>query len=326
MRISMEAAFYFYTIVVMFLCIAAAVSSASSYLVTHNHLYLPIVMFFFLYFVDLMFIFQNEYFNRGEVLTQQMFYGINYPFAKTLLAAGILESLWLTVCAYIGTTKLALKVIPAVVFVATGCAIIVLMPEGAWRQWCFYSIREAFLIWVLAYTLARYLRAQKLSFRTRLLRHRALFVATAVLCLCITVENTIMILMWNPSDQIMPSVAVLYISERNFSENILIAAFALLALRHGLDLLRLRRTNPPHADQPDYEQHIELILDSYCEKHRITNRERDVLRLILMEKDYQNVATELQLAVGTVKSHTHNILQKTEQKTRKDLIRDVWQS
>ena len=47
---------------------------------------------------------------------------------------------------------------------------------------------------------------------------------------------------------------------------------------------------------------------------------------MLEGKDNQNIASEMHLALGTVKSHTHNIFKKTGTKTRQELLQQFWRS
>ena len=56
----MEIAFYFYTILVMLVCIAAGTISLSAYFVCRKRSHLYMVAFFLFYFLDLALIFQNE--------------------------------------------------------------------------------------------------------------------------------------------------------------------------------------------------------------------------------------------------------------------------
>lgn len=44
--------------------------------------------------------------------------------------------------------------------------------------------------------------------------------------------------------------------------------------------------------------------------YKLSNREAEVLRLVVLSKSNQEIANELFLAVGTVKTHIHNILVK----------------
>ena len=58
--------------------------------------------------------------------------------------------------------------------------------------------------------------------------------------------------------------------------------------------------------------------------HGLTAREREILELVLAGKDNQNIASSLQLALGTVKAHVHNILKKTGTATRQELTQSFW--
>lgn len=61
-------------------------------------------------------------------------------------------------------------------------------------------------------------------------------------------------------------------------------------------------------------------------EHGLSEREAEVLSLVVMKKTNQEIADELVLAVGTIKSHVHNLVKKTGTKNREDLIVDFWQS
>ncbi len=321
---ALEVVFYVYTILIMLVCIAAGTIATSSYLITRNRTHLYIVLFFMFYFFDVALILQAEILTHGETIPLDVFYNIDDPFLKTLFAVGVLESLWLSVCDYLGKKSLALKITPAAIFIVASFFIVMLMEEGPVKQWCFYSLREAFLIWCLAYSYFQYRKTKSLAIRARLYRQRPLFAATIALVACIIFENAFLILIWKPSAELALSLLPLYLSERNFSENALVLVFAFFTLRTGIETLRLRAKEPPTSGAPTFEQHIDDLLPAYCELHNLTAREREILRLTLSGKDYQNVASTLQLAIGTVKSHTHNILKKTGQPNRQELMQDFW--
>lgn len=61
-------------------------------------------------------------------------------------------------------------------------------------------------------------------------------------------------------------------------------------------------------------------------EHGLSEREAEVLSLVVMKKTNQEIADELVLAVGTIKPHVHNLVKKTGAKNREDLIVDFWQS
>ncbi|MFR7495340.1 MAG: LuxR C-terminal-related transcriptional regulator [Adlercreutzia sp.] len=116
----------------------------------------------------------------------------------------------------------------------------------------------------------------------------------------------------------------LYISERNFSENILLLAFSFFTLRAASDTLRLRFKEPPAADAPDTQTYVDELLPAFCERYNLTARERVIVEQVLQGKDNQNIASSLQLALGTVKAHVHNILKKTGVSARQELTQLFW--
>ena len=317
----MEIAFYFYTILVMLVCIAAGTISLSAYFVCRKRSHLYMVAFFLFYFLDLALIFQNEYLGQNTEFPLEVFYAIDQPALRIFFALGILEALWLIALDFLGEKRMSMRIAPAVGFVMLSTVVIVALPEGQYKQWLFYSMRQVFLLWCLGYVLMRYRTTKSEIEKTRLRRHEPLFLITLVLTMCIILEDTFMMLVWDPTSV---SMLPLYISERNFSENFLMLAFAFFSLREAGATLRLRFKEPPASENPEVRRQIDDLLPAYCERHGMTAREREILALVLQGKDNQNIASELQLALGTVKAHVHNILKKTDHASRQDLTRDFW--
>lgn len=319
----MEIAFYLYTILIMLACIAAGTISLSAYFVSRKRSHVYMVAFFLSYFLDLALIFQNEYLGQNTSFPLDIFYAIDHPVLKTLFALGTIESIWLVICDYVDEKRLSLRMVPAIVFVVLSMGVVLLVPEGPFKQWLFYGLRQVFLLWCLGYALLRYRATTNEIEKTRLRRQKPLFFITLVLAICIILEDTFMILVWQP-DPSSSALLPLYISERNFSENFLMLAFAFFSLREAAAALRLRFKEPPSSENPTMHRHIDELLPAYCERHGLTAREREILELVLLGKDNQNIASQLQLALGTVKAHVHNILKKTGHTSRQDLMRDFW--
>lgn len=160
--------------------------------------------------------------------------------------------------------------------------------------------------------------------KARLCRQEPLFLVTTALCLCVLIEDIGMILVLDASFFANAGLLPLYISERNFSENILLLALSFFTLRAAADTLRLRSKEPPSADAPDTQEYMDELLPAFCERYHLTARERVILEEVLQGKDNQNIASSLQLALGTVKAHVHNILKKTDTTTRQELTQLFW--
>lgn len=320
----METAFYLYTIVVMLACVAPGSVSLSAYFVSRRRSFLYAALMLLFYFLDLALIFQYEYLGQNVEYSITQFYTIDHPQLKMLLALGTLEPMWLILCDFVNEKRRAWRIVPAVVFVVATEIVLWALPVSEFRQWLFYTLRQGFLIWCIAYAVYRYSTSQSEVERARMRRQEPVLLVTAVLCLCILIEDVAMILVFGSSFFAQEALLPLYISERNFSENILLLAFAFFTLRAAADTLRLRFKEPPAVDAPDTQAYVDELLPAFCERYNLTARERVIVEQVLQGKDNQNIASSLQLALGTVKAHVHNILKKTGVSTRQELTQLFW--
>lgn len=307
----METAFYLYTIVVMLACVASGSVSLSAYFVSRRRSFLYAALMLLFYFLDLVLIFQYEYLGQNVEYSITQFYTIDHPQLKMLLALGTLEPMWLILCDFVNEKRRAWRIVPAVVFVVATEIVLWALPVSEFRQWLFYTLRQGFLIWCIAYAVYRYSTSQSEVERARMRRQEPVLLVTAVLCLCILIEDVAMILVFDSSFFAQEALLPLYISERNFSENILLLAFAFFTLRAA-------------ADAPDTQTYVDELLPAFCERYNLTARERVIVEQVLQGKDNQNIASSLQLALGTVKAHVHNILKKTGVSTRQELTQLFW--
>lgn len=145
----------------------------------------------------------------------------------------------------------------------------------------------------------------------------------AILVGCIVAEDFYNILIVPMS--LAPSWLQLYLSERNFSENVFACYFAILLIIYSYHVLSIRMQEAPEEKNvSDLDRHIEEQMPFYRNAYKLSNRETEVMRLVVLGKSNQEIADELFLAVGTVKTHIHNILVKTEQQNRTTLILHFW--
>ena len=318
----METAFYVYTIAVMLVSVVAGAMALAAYFVSRKRAHAYAVVFFFSYFLDLALVFQNEYLSQNTVFEMGAFYTVQAPLFKIVLSACSLASLWLIVCDCFGRKNVVFLVAPVVGYLLVESFIVLFGGSSPATQFFFYEMRQIFLLWIGIYAVWRYFRIESDAERLRLKRYAPMVAATMCLVVIITLEDVFMILVLKPDD--MGDLLPLYLSERNFSENIMLFFFAFVSLKASAQMLQLRFVEPPIADTEVRRRHIDDLLPSYCVRHGLTSREREVLTLILDGKDNQNIANDLHLALGTVKAHTHNILKKTDSSNRQQLIQDFW--
>ena len=139
----------------------------------------------------------------------------------------------------------------------------------------------------------------------------------------VLLENVVFLLVVDPhaiAGQRLP-----FFPERNFAENALVLCCGFAACTSAWRSLSLRRTEPPTQGGASLETFIDQNLAAYAAARQLSKREAEVLRLVLLGKDNQNIATSMHLAPSTVKVHMHHILQKAERANRKELIQDFWE-
>jgi DNA-binding CsgD family transcriptional regulator len=68
-------------------------------------------------------------------------------------------------------------------------------------------------------------------------------------------------------------------------------------------------------------QRLNAAADRLVDRHKLTERERDILRLVLAGVTSKKIATSLDVSRHTVKWHMHNIFVKTNTPTREKLLR-----
>ena len=75
-------------------------------------------------------------------------------------------------------------------------------------------------------------------------------------------------------------------------------------------------------NSPDMSKNINnnSTLDLFYEKLHLTEREQEIFSLLLEHKSNQEIADQLYLSVGTVKTHVHNIFMKLEITKRNQLF------
>ncbi|RNL39874.1 helix-turn-helix transcriptional regulator [Paraeggerthella hongkongensis] len=312
------------TLIVLLASILASATCLSAYLVSRKRLMLFSFFAFLFYFFDVAFIFQDEFVSYVLGSEQGQIYLVIRSLSSVVTGGGFLVSFWLLVCDYLGETRRALLVTPGIAFVALSVIILAVLPESDLQRFLFYGMRELFVFWMLLFTGFRYFSSKDEVERSRLWKHRWLYVAVAILNVPVLLEDmTFFMILNQPSVQLGPFT---FSAERNYAEEALLMCCAFFAGRDACRVLSLRFERPPmRGDQRQDEQITENLM-VYAKRHQLSEREREVLHLVLLGKDNQNIASTMHVALSTVKVHVHNILQKTGRTNRQDLIQDFWKT
>ena len=322
----MSTLFFFYTLVIIVVCTVTATLSLAAYASSRRRVFVWASVAFVCYALEIIEIFFYEYTLQNVAFPVEEYYDVSMPAVRTLIETCLQACLWacaLDACDQAHDWRLLAA--PPACFALASTVVLVALPVGPWRQWLYYTLRQVLMLFDLGYVCVRYARSDDLEFRARLGTHKGTLVVALVLIAAIVVEDTYVILVRPVSTT--STWLLLYLSERNISENVLMCCCAAFLCRYAYRLLSIRMKEVPAATEvKDLDRHVDDQMPFFRSRYAISNREAEVLRLVVLGKTNQEIADELYLAVGTVKTHVHNILVKSGQKSREDLILHFWMS
>lgn len=106
-----------------------------------------------------------------------------------------------------------------------------------------------------------------------------------------------------------------HITDRNFSRDLFAITICMGSSMYAIRF-KLLNSRYPMSDTEVKNSFINTF-DNY---HKLTNREKEIFFLILDHKTNQEIADDLFLSVGTIKTHAHNIFKKLSIDNRIDLF------
>ena len=315
---------FYWTLLVMLFSVVASATCLSAYLVSHKKTYLYLFVAFLMYFLDVSFVFQDEYALHILYIEFSGLYAVVRSLILILTGFGVLESFWLMVCDYLRVKNKKLLIIPGVVFVVISVVLLFAFPNTGSKWFWFYTNRAIFAFWIIGFSTFTYFTRSSEVLKNRLWRRKWIFLGVAFLMACIVAEDALFFLILQ-TDSLQIGSFVLS-SERNYVENFLMLCIGILAIRDAYKTLSLRFEVPPSGTNVLQEREIMEIMPVYAKVNQLSSRECEVLYEILLGKDNQNIASQKQLALSTVKVHVHNILQKTGNANRQEIIQDFWRT
>ena len=114
-----------------------------------------------------------------------------------------------------------------------------------------------------------------------------------------------------------------FLYRRNISECLLMTSLTIYTVNLCIQILKLKSIEPePAASQ--HQENIDDLLPDFAERHGLTAREQEILKMVLNGTDNTHIAQDLQLALGTVKTHVHNVFKKTGTTNRNELLKAFW--
>lgn len=182
--------------------------------------------------------------------------------------------------------------------------------------WAFFLPTQLIIIYV---GITGYLSIRKKPKRYRhpvYKRIQKIALVTAFFGLAILIEDSIVIFFYDSY-----AGGGINVQNRSFTENMMVFFFAVIFMHFTFKSFAHPGKNPfalQHEVAIEYEPFD--CFDAFRHTHQLTNREEAVLRLLLENKDSKEIAVHMFIAVGTVKTHMHNIYQKVNVAKKSELI------
>lgn len=208
---------------ILALCLISSVYQWVAFDATKRKPFAAAGLFFLTYFVELGVIFLDEFLHQNIAFPLDSYYAITYPLTRTLIACVLWGSLWAYVLLAVERFTLRRLAIPIALFFVAQGACLLFMPYGALRQFCYYTCRQVFCLFMALYGLSALRRAPTSQERQWLGRHRWLMWVLLAEVVLVCLEDALVILVLPPAKGLG---ITLYLSERNFCENAMVIVFA----------------------------------------------------------------------------------------------------
>lgn len=202
--------------------------------------------------------------------------------------------------------------------VAIYAALLICIPmisQNDWMVYIYYFTTQLLVISTCIWCLAALWKnpdASGLSVLRQLLLY-FLFMSILVL-----VEDTVVIFFLDRYDH-----GWLQINNRNFAENFLylgLAARIALSAGRCLQEVTAPAAPSPAENLPAPEGPQSSTTQAFASAYNLTDREQEILALLVQAKSQQEISDELVIALGTVKTHIHNIYHKTGSANRSQFM------
>lgn len=274
---------------------------------------LPIALciMFVVYLVDNTIVFCTEIVPEFAGLYDRMF--LETPSLKTVYFVTLLGSLLYALhCVIPDFTLRQMGLLVGIYASLLVCAPMI--SRDRWMVFVYYLITQIFVIGISSWGLLA-LRSVQSSFDKGVLKRIFLY----FLCMSILIlsEDTFVIFFLDKLSGPWPKI-----NNRNFFENLMYLGLSLPVFRYTVAQMKLCGPLPESPEirdnpLPDPQQRD---LNDFCLAYKLTEREQEILSLLLQSKSQQAISDELLIAPGTVKTHTHNIYQKTGSANRNQVI------
>ncbi|WP_394525047.1 helix-turn-helix domain-containing protein [Lacrimispora sp. JR3] len=186
------------------------------------------------------------------------------------------------------------------------------LKNSSWKIWLYFLPSQLFNTYVAARSF--FIRKKNPEqFQGSFYRWcKRLFMITIFLNLLVIAEDTIVIFNFDTY-----STSSIIMNNRSFTSDLLYITHAGFTTAYLMDYLKvmLRNNRIVSAVNRKSERTIpsdieDSLLYHFSEAYHLTSREREILKVLLLDKTNQDISDILCISLGTAKTHVHNIFQK----------------
>ncbi|MFT4006052.1 MAG: helix-turn-helix transcriptional regulator [Lacrimispora sp.] len=318
----MSTTIFIFDIVLIIIFVCSCTINITAYCKTKHVREFETGMLMFFYCLNSMIIFMSEF-----LLKQPLFegaYNVLTYFSVKVICGSAISTLYMLLTASLLEKKIG--ILHAIIMMPLICVTVYVgdLNGSVSQHWEFYTIRQIYLAcFVLSYFI-RYAFSKDREYKIRIRPYRFLFLIGGIFSVLIFAEDTIVIFHFQ---YVINTLKLKVFIEHNLSEDIFFVILAVIGIKSGF-LQLIQKSGPaeimesgiPLSAVAVCEVKTSYPEDPFIKAYGLSNRQRDVLYLLLKDKTYQEMGEELGLSVGTVKFHAHGIYEKTDSRNRSELI------
>ncbi len=178
----------------------------------------------------------------------------------------------------------------------------------------FYYLPTQLLLFVIAVTGLAMLKRQRPCHGPEDVPLKKIFSFLAVMSVVIFLEDTLVIFFVDHYTGPVPKI-----NNRNFSENVLFLGLSLYIISYTKQVILLRRSGEEPQEEVESNEPEASPLREFSQAMGFTEREQEILPMLLGGSSQQEISDMLIISLGTVKTHIHNIYKKADVSNRSQL-------
>lgn len=296
-------AIFIYNILLIILYSITMAFAINSYLKEKNKVFLLISFYLAFFIFDNIIIYMTEFINSFAHSYDQAF--MSAPAVKTIIFMGN-AFFSASILADLRKEKLKPLHYGLLIALAVWMVSIPLLENSAFKVWLYYLGNQIFLFYLGVYCW-RGTKKDLPDLNKGYLKKLAII--NIVFSILIVLEDSFVIFNVDQYSSLATKI-----NNRSISEDIFSIVVCLLLFQY---FVKERRV---HEEELPEEQEEALLIQSFCHAHQFTKRESEVFELLLFHRTNQDIADQLFLSLGTVKTHVHNIFVKLNIKKRTQIF------